>query len=111
MIFGLLAAALLIVAAILRFFIGILFLATGHGLAGIGSFASSIIFVVVGLIIGLFSVIGRSRAEDRSIAIGVILIVLAVLGWLVLGFSSSLLAIIAGVLTLIAGILFLAAGR
>ena len=110
-IFGLIAAALLVLDAILRFAIGILFLATGRGFLGLGSFAGSILFVVVGLLVGFFAVVGQSRQADRSLGVGVVLVVIAVLGWLVLGFSGSLLAILAGVFTLISGILFLAAGR
>lgn len=111
LIFGVVAAVLLVVDALLRFLVGIVFLATGRELAALGSADEAVIFLVLGLVIGFFAVLGRSRGADRSLAVGIILIVLALVGWLALGFGSSLLAILAAVFTLIAGILFLVAGR
>ncbi len=111
LIFGVVAAVLLVVDALLRFLVGIVFLATGRELAALGSADEAVIFLVLGLVIGFFAVLGRSRGADRSLAVGIILIVLAIVGWLALGFGSSLLAILAAVFTLIAGILFLVAGR
>jgi hypothetical protein len=111
LIFGVIAAVLLVVDAILRFLVGVVFLATGRELAALGSVNEAVIFLVLGLVIGFFSVMGRSRSADSSLAVGVILVVLALVGWLALGFAGSLLAILAAVFTLIAGILFLVAGR
>lgn len=68
--FGLIAAALLIVDAIVRFFIGILFLATGRGFEGLGSVGSSLVIVVFGILIGFFAILGRSRQSDSSLAAG-----------------------------------------
>ena len=109
--FGVLGAVLLVLDALLRFARGVVFLATGFPHAATGSLAASILFVVVGLLIGFFAFVGRHPDPDRSLAAGVILVVIAILGWLVLGFGSSLLAILAGILTIIAGILFLLGGR
>ncbi|MGA9839712.1 MAG: hypothetical protein WBF81_00830 [Thermoplasmata archaeon] len=111
LVFGVIAAVLLVLAAIVRFVLGVLFLATGRHLEALGSVAGSVIFIVLGLLIGFFAVLGRSRHGDGSVAVGAVLVVLAIVGWLFLGFAGSLLAIIAGILTLIAGILYLVAGR
>lgn len=111
LIFGVIAAVLLIVDATLRFLVGVVFLATGHGLEAHTSVAEAVILLVVGLLIGFFAILGRSRDTDRGLAAGAILIVLALIGWLALGFESSVLAILAAVFALIAGILFLVAGR
>jgi len=111
LIFGVVAAVLLVADALLRFLVGVAFLVTGKNFQALGSASEAVIFLVVGLIIGFFAVLGRTRDADRSLAVGVILIVLAIVGWLALGFSSSLLAILAAVFTLISGILFLVAGR
>jgi hypothetical protein len=109
--FGVIAAALLVVDAFLRLLFGVVLLASGHAHAAAGSVGGAVIFLVVGLLIGLFAVLGRTRDSERSLAAGVILIVLALVGWLALGFGGSLLAILAAVFALIAGILFLVAGR
>jgi len=111
LLFGVIGAVLLVVAAVVRFLLGVVFLATGHGYLGLGSLGESVLYLVVGLIVGFFAVLGRSRGTDRSLAIGIILIVLAIVGWLALGFGNSILALLGAVFTLISGILFLVAGR
>jgi hypothetical protein len=111
MIFGVIGAVLLVIAATLRFLAGAVLLATGRGFAALGSADEAVIFLVLGLVIGFFAILGRSRDADRSLAAGIVLIVLALVGWLALGFGSSVLAILAAIFTLIAGILFLVAGR
>ena len=111
MIFGVLAAVLLVLASLVRFLVGVAFLATGHQFAALGAGGEAVIFLVLALLIGFFALFGRSRTPDRSVAAGVILVVLAIVGWLALGFAGSLLAILAAVFTLISGILFLVAGR
>jgi hypothetical protein len=111
LIFGVVGAVLLVVAALIRFLVGVVFLATGHGYLGIGSIGEAIIFLVVGLVIGFFAILGRSRGSDRSLAIGVILVVLAIVGYFALGFGTSILALLGAVFTLISGILYLVAGR
>jgi hypothetical protein len=110
-IFGLVGAVLLVLAAVIRFFLGVVFLATGHGYAAVGSWGESVIFLVVGLMVGFFTLLGRHRGNDRSLAVGVILIVVAIVGWLALGLGTSLFALIGALFALIAGILFAVAGR
>jgi len=111
LVFGVVGAVLLVLDALLRFLFGVVLLVSGHTHAGAGSVGGAVIFLVVGLLIGFFALLGRARSQDRSLAAGIILIVLALVGWLALGFGGSLLAILAVVFTLIAGILFLVAGR
>ncbi|MGI0129299.1 MAG: hypothetical protein ACREDE_08990 [Thermoplasmata archaeon] len=111
LIFGLLGAALLIAAGAVRLLAGIALLATGYHFYGRGAFDDALIFLVVGVVIGFFALLGRRRGADRSLAIGVLLVVLSIVGWLALGFASSVFAILAAVFTLISGTLFLIAGR
>jgi hypothetical protein len=108
---GLLGAVLLIVQGILDLLSGVVYLAVGHGARAYGSLDQAVIFVVAGLLVGFFAAIGRMRGEERSLVAGVILIVLALVGWLALGFGSGLLGILAAVLVLIAGVVYLLAGR
>lgn len=111
LIFGAVATALLLIDALLRFAFGFLYLVRGRELAAVGSTGSAVIFLIIGLVIGFFAVLGRSRGQDRSLAAGIVLIVLALLGLLALGFTGSILALLAAVFTLIAGVLFLVAAR
>jgi hypothetical protein len=110
-VLGAIAAILLLVDALLHFIAGIALLITGATHPGVGSIGSSVIEIVVALLIGAFAYFGRTRGGDRSVAAGVVLIVLAIVGWLALGFGGSLLALLAAILALVAGVLFLAAGR
>ncbi len=110
-LFGLLGAVLLIVQGILDLLSGVVYLAVGHGVRAYGSFDQAVIFVIVGLIVGFFAAAGRIRRDERTIVTGVILIVLALVGWLALGFGSGVLGILAAVLILISGVVYLLAGR
>lgn len=110
-VFGILGALLLVLAAVVRFLLGVVFLATGHGYLGLGSLTESVLYLVLGLVVGFFAFVGSRRGSDQAMVAGIVLIVLAVLGWLVLGFGGSLLALLGGVFALIAGILFIAAAR
>jgi hypothetical protein len=110
-VLGILAAILLLIAAVLHFVVGVALLVTGAAHSGAGSIGSSVIEVVVALLIGFFALLGRGRGNDRNVAAGVVLIVLAVVGWAALGFGGDLLALLAAVLALVSGVLFLVAGR
>jgi chromate transport protein ChrA len=75
------------------------------------TWARSLVLVVVGIVIGMFAVIGRSRRNDRTMAAGVVLVVLAVVGWFGLGFAGGVLELLAALFALIAGVLYLLAAR
>jgi len=108
---GLLAALFLVFAGIIDFVGGFVFLALGLGGHALGSWARSVVYVVVGLLFGLFAMVGRSGPADRALGAGVVLVVLAVVGWLGLGFGGELLALLAALFALISGILFLVSSR
>lgn len=110
-LFGLVSALLLIIAALVDFVGGFVFLALGSGGHALSSWARSVVYVVVGLLFGLFAAVGRSGGSDRRVGAGVILVVLSVLCWVALGFGGELLALLAVVFALISGILFLVAAR
>ena len=111
LLFGILAALVLILAGLIDFVGGFVFLAFGAGGHALGAWYRSVVYVVVGLLFGLFAVLGRSGAEDRRLAAGVVLVVLAVLGWFGLGFGGEILPLIAALFALIAGILYLLSSR
>jgi hypothetical protein len=110
-VFGALGGLFLFLAAIVRFLVGALFLATGHTGVGAGSIAQSVLFLVLGLMILFFSFVGQRRGSDRALACGIVLIVLALVGWFALGLGTSILAILGALFALIAGILYTVAGR
>jgi len=110
-LFGALGAILLILDGLIDFVGGVVFLALGFGGHALIAWDRSVIDVVVGLIIGLFAVIGRTGARDRAVAAGVILVVLAIVGWFGLGFAGGVLALLAALFALLSGILYLLSAR
>jgi len=109
--FGLLGAVLLVLEGLVDLVRGVVYLAIGRGLQAYGPFDQAVILVVMGLVVGLFAVLGRAHAEGRSLLAGIVLIVLAVIGWLGLGFGSGVLGLLGTVFLLISGVVFLVADR
>ena len=72
-----------------------------------GGLTQFVLDAVLALLVVVFSALGRPRFFGRPVASGVVLIVIALAGWLVLGLDGSLLGLVAGLFTLIAGVLFL----
>ena len=111
LIFGILGALILVLGGVIDFVGGFVFLALGLGGHALGAWYRSVIYVVVGIVIGLFTVIGRSGGKDRTFTAGVVLIVLAIVGWFGLGLADGLFALLAALFALIAGILYLLSAR
>lgn len=110
-LFGLLGAALILLEGFLDLVRGVVYLAVGRGGRAYLPFDQALIFLVVGLIVVLFSVLGGLRGEGRSLVAGAVLVVVVVVGWLAFGLTSGLLAILGGLLVLVAGVVFLVSGR
>jgi len=109
--FGLLGAALLFVQGIVDLLLGVISLAVKHPGPAFGVFDQGVILVVVGIIVAFFAAVGRLRGEGRSVVAGVVLIVLALVGWIALGFGSGILALLGSVLIVVSGVVYLLAGR
>jgi hypothetical protein len=110
-LFGLLGALLLVIAGVVAFVGGFVSLAVGSGSHALGDWGRSVLYVVIGMVIGFFAALGHSGNRDRTFASGLILVVLAIVGWVGLGFVGALLALIGALFALIAGILYLVSGR
>jgi len=110
-LFGALAAVLFVVSGVIDFVGGFVFLALGSGGPAIAAWGRSLVDVVVGLIVGGFAVLGRTGPSDRALAPGVVLVVIAIVGWFGLGLANGVLAILAVLFCLIAGLIFLLSAR
>lgn len=110
-LFGLLGAALIALEGLFDLVRGVIYLAVGRGWHAFGSLDQAIILFVVALIVALFSILGGLRGAGRSITSGAVLVVIAVVGWLALGFASGILALLGGILVLIGGVVLLVSGR
>lgn len=110
-VFGLLGAVLIALDGLLDIARGVFYVVVGRGEHAYSPFGQAIVFLVVGLIIGLFSIMGAVPREGRATVAGAVLLVLAVVGWLVLGFGSGILAILGTVLVLVSAVVFLVSGH
>ena len=110
-VFGFVGAALLVIQALFDLVRGVVYLAFGHGIRALGPFDQAVIFLVLAAVVVLFSILGAVRSKDRAIVSGVVLIVLAIVGWIFVGFGSGVLALLAGIFILISGIVFLVSSR
>jgi len=110
-LFGALGAVILIVAGVIDFFGGFVFLALGLGGHAIGAWDRSLLNVVLGVVIGLFAFVGRSSGNDRTVTAGVLLVVVAIVGWLGLGLAGGILELLGALFARLAGILYLLSAR
>jgi hypothetical protein len=107
-LFGLVGGALIVVGGVIAAAIGVVDAALGHGIGSIvAAWSEAILLFVVGGLVFLFAHLGDHGWKDRAFATGVILIVLALVGWTVLGLGANLVALVGGLFALLAGILYL----
>jgi len=76
-----------------------------------GAYSLAIGHPYLGLVFIMFAILGSSRPADRAVAAGVVMVVVALLGILLLGFANGLIGLLGSLFVLIGGLLFLVAGR
>ncbi|MGI0131467.1 MAG: hypothetical protein ACREDE_07195 [Thermoplasmata archaeon] len=106
-LFGLVGGLLIVVGGLIAVAFGFANLLVGHVMAGAGALDEAVVLFVVGALVLLFAHLGVHAGKDRSVASGVLLVVLAVLGWAVLGLGTNVVALVGGLLALLAGVLYL----
>ena len=104
--FGLGGGVLMIAAAIVSAITAGINYANGHTNVTTAVTATVVLFVIGGLVL-LFAYLGQKAWRDRPIATGVVLVVLAAVGWGLLGLGANAIALVGAILALVAGILFL----
>ena len=105
--FGLLGGALIALAGLVSLIVGTADLILGRPNGAISAASSAVVlFVVVGLAI-FFAWLARHDWSARPLASGVLLVVLAVVGWAIVGIDASLLALVGSLFAFLAGVLFL----
>lgn len=109
-LFGLLGAVLIALEGLLDLVRSVIYLAVGRGGHSYQPFDQGVIFLVLGLIIAVFSILGVQRHQERTAVAGAVLIVVAVFGWVTLGLGSGLLAILGAILVMVGGVVFLVSG-
>jgi hypothetical protein len=107
-LFGIVGGALMWLGGIVAAAFGIAAAAMGHGLGfELALLSEAILLFVVGGLVLLFAHLGEHGWRDRPLASGILLVVLAVVGWGVLGLGGNLLAVVGALFAFLAGVLYL----
>jgi hypothetical protein len=106
-LFGLLGGGLLLIAALVSVVVGAVDAALGHPLGAIGAVSAAVALGVVGLLSLFFTYLAYRPWRERPLTGGILLIVLAAVGWGVLAFGANILAVLGVLFVFLAGLLFL----
>lgn len=106
-VFGLLGALLIGLGALVAVLMGAAEAITGRTVAAFNSESAAVVWFVVAGLAAAFAWMGRRQWSSRPLTSGVLLIAVAVVGWAVVGVSSSLLAVIGSLFVFLAGLLYL----
>jgi hypothetical protein len=106
-VLGLVGGVLIAVGGVVAAVFGLADLALGRIGAGAGALGEAVVLVVVGALVLLFAHLGEHEWNRRPLTSGVLLIVLAVVGWAALGLGTNVVALVGGILALVAGVLYL----
>ncbi|MCI4331406.1 MAG: hypothetical protein L3K19_06125 [Thermoplasmata archaeon] len=105
--FGVMGGLLIALAGLLGLLVGAFDLATGRAAGALDAGSTAIVLFVIGGLALFFAYLGHGPWQDRSTVSGVLLIVVALLGWAVLGFADNVLALVGTLFVFLAGLLFL----
>jgi hypothetical protein len=107
-LFGIVGGVLIWIGGLLAAAFGVVDVALGRPFGvEVAALSEAILLFVVGGLVLLFTHFSRTIWSDRPLTSGILLVVLAVLGWALLGLGGSLPALIGGLFALLAGVLYL----
>jgi len=105
--FGLLGGVLIALGGLVALALGTADLIVGRTTGGLNTMSEAVVLLVVGGLAGFFAWLGYRRWSSRPLASGILLAVIAVLGWAVVGVGADLLALIGTLFVFLAGVLYL----
>ena len=105
--FGLLGGSLILLGALVSLLVGVVDLALGRPLVALDSESVALVLFVVGGLAMFFAWLTSHEWNDRTLAGGVLLVVLSFVGWAFLGLGANVLALIGALFVLLSGVLFL----
>jgi hypothetical protein len=106
-LFGLVGGLLMLGGGLFAGAFGITDLVLGRLSDAAGALGAAVVLFVVGALVVLFAHFAEHGWKDRPFASGVMLVVLAVIGWATLGLGVNVLALVGGIFVLLAGVLYL----
>jgi len=104
---GVVGGVLFLAAALVSLAVGTFDLAVGHAMSALGAGTEAVVLFVVGALALFFSYLAHRPWQSHAFTAGVLLVVIAAIGWVVLGFGGNLLALLGAVFVFLAGVLYL----
>ncbi len=105
--FGLLGGVLLVAAAIVGALIGTFDLVTGRLNGALNAGTEAVLLLAIGALALLFSYLAYRPWKEHPITASILLVVVAAIGWGVLGLGGSVIALLGALCMFLAGLLFL----
>ncbi len=105
--FGLVGGALIALAGVVSLVVAAIVAVAGHPFGAASAAGGAIVLFVVGGLAMFFAWLARHDWSGRPFASGVLLVLLAIVGWVVVGLDASLLALVGSLFVFLAGVLFL----
>jgi len=105
--FGFLGGALVLLGSLASLLTGVVDLVIGRTYAAIGSVDLALVLGVLGALALLFTWLARRDWKERPVASGVMLVVLAALGWAFLGLGENVISLLGALFVLVGGVLLL----
>lgn len=105
--FGVLGGVLIALGGLVSLVVGAADLILGRPFGALSAASDAVVLFVLGALAIFFAWLGRRDWSSRPLASGVLLVVLAALGWIVVGVGAELLPLIGSVFVFLAGVLFL----
>jgi hypothetical protein len=98
---------MILLGALISLVVGTVDLVVGRPFGAAGEASAAVVLFVVGGLALFFTYLGHRAWSDRPIASGILLVLLAVVGWAVLGLGANVIALIGALFVFLAGVLFL----
>lgn len=105
--FGLLGGGLILLGALVSVVTGTVDFVTQHMFGALGAMSAAVILFVVGGLALFFAYLGHKAWSDRPLVSGILLVLLAGIGWLALGLGANVIALVGALFVFLAGVLFL----
>ncbi len=105
--FGLLGGILIGLGGLISLVLGISDMVAGRSIGALNAESEAVVLLVVGGLAAFFAWLGHREWSTRPLASGVLLVALAIVGWLVVGVGASLLALVGSLFVFLAGVLYL----
>ncbi len=105
--FGLLGGVLIGLGGLVSLLLGTADLILGRPIGALNAAGEGVLLLVVGGLALVFAWLGHRQWSARPVPSGVMLVLVAIVGWVVVGIGASLLGLVGSLFVFFAGVLYL----